>query len=480
MPSSPPSPRAGSAAGRRSCSPARCSCSPSSQTSGELGEADHHLHEVFLGGLVALLFVRSASKGPSPVGAGVALGISAALAYLFTSSGFLILPPLAGVVFLSLLARSPHRLRQALLLSVASASSLAVVAFGAAWLGRLSAADYVRLSGFHVGLHALVALGFSSLLFVIAPLRRLRWLALGTGLVSLATALGLAPGMAAELGRALEHLGRGSAILSIAEESNPLFATELNVQLSLTLVPAVVALLAAAGLHWRSRRSIAWLVPMAGWLALFSVATVAQARFARPLLPIAALTAGLLVQRLNRLQARGRAASFASRLAAAALLVPPPVVMLAYSDDPARFVEGLTPALAWMRTHTPEAGDWADPSKPPAWAVVADWQLGHLITALAERPVLASPFGQTSEAERAAMLAHDILKQSSPEEALRVCRENRLRYLVLYEPVPPPDPPARSLRRKLSAGMAVPGFTPVYVGLPADEGRVARVFELAR
>jgi dolichyl-diphosphooligosaccharide--protein glycosyltransferase len=448
---------------------------------GQFGEADHHLHEAFFGAAIALLFVRAAGGGRhSPLRAGLTLGVVAALPYLFTSSGFLFLPPLAGAVFLTLLVPSPHRLRQTVLFASACASSLVVVALGAAWLGRLGAADYVRLSGFHVGLHAAMLLCFAALLVVLAPVRALRRAALGLGLAALAVASWMGPAIVAEVHRALGHLGRGSAILSVAEESSPLFATDLNLALSQTLVPAVVALLAAAALHWRARRTLAWLVPMAGWLAIFAAATGAQARFARPLTPIAAVLAGVLVQRFMSTRTPGRLAGITARLAAVALLVPPPVVLSAYSDEPARFVQGLAPALAWMRENTPSAGDPTKPSQRPAWAVLAEWQLGHLITALAQRPVLASPFGQTPEAEHAAALARDILKQRSSEEALRTCLEHGLRYLVLYDPAPDPkSAPPLSLRRKLASGAPVPGFRPVYVGQLADQGRIPRIFEIA-
>ena len=101
---------------------------------GQLGEADHHLHEAFFGAVIALLFVRALAGGGSPLKAGLSLGAVAALPYLFTSSGFLFWPPLAGAAFLGLLARPPRRLRQAVVLAAACAASLGVVALGAAWV----------------------------------------------------------------------------------------------------------------------------------------------------------------------------------------------------------------------------------------------------------------------------------------------------------------------------------------------------------
>jgi hypothetical protein len=80
-------------------------------------------------------------------------------------------------------------------------------------------------------------------------------------------------------------------------------------------------------LHARERRRLAWLLPMAGWLASFAVATLAQTRFARPLMPIAAVLAGLLVQRLASRAVSGRLAGVAARLAALSLIVPPPIVL---------------------------------------------------------------------------------------------------------------------------------------------------------
>jgi hypothetical protein len=93
--------------------------------------------------------------------------------------------------------------------------------------------------------------------------------------------------------------------------------------------------------------------------------------------------------------------------------------------------------------------------------------------------VLASPFGQTPEAERAASLADDLLRQRSPEEALRACHEHGLRYLVLYDPLARERKAGEEPAAPAGLGRVGARLHAVYVGSPAAEGRVPRVFEIA-
>ncbi|MBI5542612.1 MAG: hypothetical protein HY901_01895 [Deltaproteobacteria bacterium] len=445
---------------------------------GQLGEADHHLHEAFFAAALALAIASALRPKARCLGWGLALGALAALPYLFTSSGFLFLPPVVAASLWAHLARRPGRWRRALTLSLASASCLAVVALGAWSLGRLGRGDYVRLSGFHVAGHALLlAAACAPLLW--APTRRLRLYAA----VSLSAGMGIfaltASSFMGELTYALVHLGRGSAILSQAVESNPLLSggtSGATIPLAVTLIVALPVLAAALLLAPRGPSAPPWLLPLAGWAAALAALTFAQARFARPLVGVAGVLTGLLLQRA--VASGRRPFVMATRLAALLLVLPPPIALVPTSDEDSRFTQGLLPALACLKTQTADPGGRWDPTQQPEWGVLADWNLGHLVTAFALRPVVASPFGQATEAEEAAAFSRSILQMEDSAEAARLCRARSLRYALVYEPVPKPSGPRRSLRRRLASGEQVPGFRQLCQAPPAD-GRVARVFEIA-
>ena len=442
---------------------------------GQLGEADHHVHEVFFGAALALGFALAVRRRVPALRAGAALGLVAGLPYLFTSSGFLFLPPLAAVALSARLLRRQPRYRVTVVLLAAAAVSLLVVVVAAASMGRLSSSDYYRLSGFHVSLHALL-LAAAGALLLRAPSRRLRLTAL---VASAAGLLAFAPGslgFAGECVRALGHLGRSSAILSEAVESLPLLwdASGFTLQRASTLTLALPLLLAAALLPLRRQPVPAWLTPLAGWFALLLAITLAQSRFTRPLLGVAAVLAGLLAQRAAA-EPRRSASALAARLAAAVLILPPPEALVPSTSE-SRFVQGVEPALAFLRTSTPDPGGLWDPRQAPAWGVLSDWSVGHLIVTRGERPALASPFGQVAEAEAAAEQARAIFHLPDPASAARSCRQRALRYALTYDPLPFSEKPPRTVRGMLARGMVVPGFKQIFVDTQAD--RVTRVFEI--
>ncbi len=447
---------------------------------GQFGEADHHVHEAFFAAALGLALARALRPRVPAAPMGVALGALAGLPYFFTLSGFLFLPV---IVASSLAAHFLHRRgrwRRAATLSFASLSSLAAVALGAAAVGRLGRSDYVRLSGFHVAVHALLLAGACAPL-ALSRVRRFR----AAGLCGLASGLGVfalfARAVAGEAARGLSHLGRGSRILSEALESTPLFRGGLTGETASMAATAIVAVPIAAAavalLVSRQRARVPmWLAPLAGWAAFLSAIAVAQTRFARPAIGACAALVGLLVQRNAKRGTRG-AQALAALVAALFLVLPPPAAFLPFVEDDVEFVEGLAPALAFLRDRTPDPGGLYSPRERPKWAVLADWNLGHLVAALAERPVLASPFGQVAEAEDAVAFVREQLGSEDLPGAARACREKDLRYALVYERPPKADEALRTVRARLAAGGPAPGFRPLFAS-PAANGRVARVFEI--
>jgi hypothetical protein len=170
-----------------------------------------------------------------------------------------------------------------------------------------------------------------------------------------------------------------------------------------------------------------------------------------------------------------RVGSLGARLATAALLIVPPGAL---TPAPAgmRYVEGLRPALSYLRRSTPDPGGLFDPTQRPAWAVLSDWSLGHLIVTLGERPVLASPLGQTPPAEEADLKVRAIFAMTDPPAAARLCRQSDLRYALVYAPLPLPTGPPRTLKGMLLRGAPAKGFKEVFVDQQSD--RIARVYQI--
>ena len=477
---------------------------PDAVVIGEVGEANHHVHELFFGALVPLLFLRALAPARRPLAfaaaAGVAramglargplafaaaAGVAAGLAHLCSSSGFLLLPPLAlSVVAAHFLVR-PRRYRRARALLVASGAALVVVVSGAAWVHRLSAIDYVRLSGFHVVVLACVVL-LAAGLFLRAPGRTRLPLLAGAAAATLVAAA-VKPLAAAAL-LATGHLGRNSQILSQADESRPLFSGGLSsaaesLGFGLVAVPLVVGLLFRGALARRPRAALllGCLLPVLG-------AALLQNRFVRPLGGVLAVAAAVALcealragqQRLPRLVA-----------AAAAIALALPLPGLFEPRAPSRVLTLVQSALDFLREQTPSAGDPWDAAARPAWAVLSPWTIGHLVITLGERPAVATPFGQVAEAEAAVESSLTVFGATDQRRARDRGRAAGARYLLVTpwpggeealedEAGPPEEPGHPRVLAQLREGAADPAFfRELFVSEEQFEGLPAtRIFEL--
>jgi hypothetical protein len=88
------------------------------------------------------------------------------------------------------------------------------------------------------------------------------------------------------------------------------------------------------------------------------------------------------------------------------------------------------PALRWLRTETPSAGDPHDFSADPAYGVLAFWHYGHWLTYVAERANIACPFGNTPRHRQGLDAAHDVLTSRTETQAAAYCRRLGIRYVL--------------------------------------------------
>ncbi|WP_225410497.1 STT3 domain-containing protein [Stigmatella hybrida] len=394
---------------------------PAAVASGALGSADHHVHELTLSALAALLLGRALAQGSPWMGA--AAGLALGLGRMFTTTSFTLVPgmavaiPLAALLVRNTPGAAASRVGLAAGVGLALAQGMAV-----AWFGTLSSLAYYDISLFQ----PLFGLGlFSAGAGVAAFLEhRRRWPLLL--LLAVLCALPLAP----EVSRAFGHLAHQDPLLTIVSESIPLwrdrtFARQLLGALCL-LLP--LGLGVAAVRAWRERDVlIATLV--AATLPLIG-ASLLQARFTQPLLGSGALlTSAGLGWALRQATPRIRHVSYAllGLVGLSFLTSVLPARRAAAPTD-----EGLIRStLAWMRTHTPAPSPAWDTQVPPAYGVVAYFNLGHLLALWAERPAVATPFSQVPEHVQANLAATEVLSAPDDETASAQAQALSARYVLL-------------------------------------------------
>lgn len=394
---------------------------PAAVMAGTLGTADHHVHEPTLAALCALLLGRA--LGQRSVLLGAVTGAVLGLAPLFTTSGFVLLPGLAAslplAAWLSRDTPGPGVGRVGLSMGLGAA---AVLALGVVLFGEPASLTYYGLTSFQPLLALALLAGASGLATLLE--RRRGWL-LQLGL-ALPCALPLVP----ELVRAFQHLLLGDPLLAVVMESIPLwkdpdFAREL---LGPVLLLLPVALVAAGVRLWRERE-VSLAPVFLGALSL-TAASLLQARFTQALVGSAAL---LIASSLGGVLCGLRPLPHRAAVAVLALVGLPllgEAVPLPRSTEPSA-IAPVRSTLTWMREHTPPPSPPWDVRVHPAWGVIAQYDMGHLLVLWAERPAVATPFSQVPVHQLANARAAAVLGATTEEEAYALARELSARYLLL-------------------------------------------------
>jgi asparagine N-glycosylation enzyme membrane subunit Stt3 len=84
----------------------------------------------------------------------------------------------------------------------------------------------------------------------------------------------------------------------------------------------------------------------------------------------------------------------------------------------------------WLAEHSPPTAGFWDASARPEYGVLAAWGDGHVLRYVAQRPVVQDNFGDDVGVRNFA-LAEAYFAQESEEQALRIARELRVRYVLV-------------------------------------------------
>ncbi len=410
------------------------SLSPAHVAYTSLGRPDQHAAEILLALAVLGAFVQCLRQDRSERRALAVLGVALALSFWnWQGSG-------VTLAVLGLFTAAWHVLgdgagrrasARALALGAGAASTLLAVSLTLTEPSALRDLGGKGVTAFHVLLAA--ATGAYGALLWIAVARRaergvLRRLVEAASAAALTGGLLLAIGASGGMRTNLDALLAGHRWYEAIAEFQPLTTARdpWGVLRDVTMTTGLMLLCAPLGLaalreRWRSeeRSGLAFL---AIWGATFLAFALARTRFALYLSAPLALWVGAGLEWAARRAGAARLGAATPVAAAVALCVPSSGFIAA--SHPVKGVDETHPALAWL------AGM---PPAPGREAVLADWDLGHIVQYFARRPVLTSPFG-VDGGERAMEDAARFYLSRDDDRAEAVLRERRIGYLLVESP----------------------------------------------
>jgi len=288
-----------------------------------------------------------------------------------------------------------------------------------AWAGSF---DYYALSLFQPAVF--LAFAASLLALRVLPLRLA-----ATALALLLLAVFALETPRAAVMRAFAYLFTTESQISTVYESTPLFAQGPGFAVA-WLSPWIFAWPLVAIFAIRTARSPGR-VCVATSLLLMSALALLQLRFA-PLLavPFAIALAG----GLDRAVARYREGAMVTVAATAALLATLwPTVAPSLEPQPvalphlARSLDG----LLWLRDVPPATSHYLDPVERPEYGVLSAWVWGHWITAIAHKPGVASPLGQSDTNLDGVRRSARVLLAKTEREGAEIADSLGVRFLFL-------------------------------------------------
>jgi len=301
-----------------------------------------------------------------------------------------------------------------------------------------------------------------------------RWRALaasrarrGLGALAIAVAVGASsllawPGLAAGAVEAIGWLAKAEEFQRAVVESKPLFWTTGHFSLMpalsyLSAFVVLVPLALVAGVAEALRRTGAaalWL--FLAWTAVLFAVTCLQARFFNSFSVALALLLALSLRALYRIAIerlgagcprRGRrqrtraAVATALGVALLALLAPAwslyaPLFSTLGGGGSRTLLKGevferfaSSETAQWIRENTPPTSGWLDPTRAPEYAVLASWDLGHLIEYVARRPTPVDNFGDDLGGENFARV-QEYFRAAEPR-AVEILERLGARYVVV-------------------------------------------------
>ncbi|MBI2412260.1 MAG: hypothetical protein HYV24_03525 [Deltaproteobacteria bacterium] len=185
---------------------------------------------------------------------------------------------------------------------------------------------------------------------------------------------------------------------------------------------------------WRRISAAALFFVFAGW-ALLAV-TLVNGRYENVYTLIVAATGGVFLNSIGgfvEARIKGASGKTAGTIAVAVLIVIGLLPSLSFykglsHTGPFLIAGDLEDTLFWVRHNTPPTSNYLEPQKKPEYAVLAQWEFGGWIEAVAQRPSVATVMGTETHGMKESAgfyLADD------EREFLKILDDNGVKYFIL-------------------------------------------------
>lgn len=428
-----------------------------------LGRPDHHVAVVFFAATLTAVavWIPMLATRRATVAASLLLGILLHLA-LMTWVGailFVFILMAHGAISQLLASGEGRRLQRATIAAslppLLAAVFIAPTALTSYW-ARNGILAWEALSAFHV--ITLVCGGIGLLIFGQAArwlhANRHRRIRLVMTLVTIAVALGLGIQLAAgtpfgaRFTEAMGWMGKVDPLFRYCVESAPLslVAARENFTWLVFAFPLLLGWLLFRAQSYE-RKSQAWLFVV--WTLAFGAAAIRQERFCDVLSLFAATLIAIFIAgcvRLGRislmvLTLRTRGWHFIPLVSLGLvlffILAGPTLGWIdRYARSAPRYsLESAYELGRWFAAHTEPTAGYLDNSITPEYGVLAGWDFGHVLSAIARRPNIANNFIGWHENREANLAPYRFFASRNPAEAMALLDHYRVRYVIVREPL---------------------------------------------
>ncbi len=430
--------------------------------SGMVGRPDNELIEPFWAALLFYMYTLcnrerapdSGDSGPlKDAVLGVATGAVASLALLYWRGALLWWAIIAAHAALSLLYRGLRRggtnQRLWLTTTIAFASAAAFISlvniikpWGLTGGMRFNIVSWFHAVSAFIAAAGLFAAGLMAYLKEKRGLSTAASFALGAVLflVLLVVTAAIAPGYFRGILQGAAVVGGENKWTSTIAQYRPLFKDasgrfSLSAPIESSTLLLFAAPLALIHLALRKRNEAASFFVFSGWALL--LLTVINGRYENVFALTVSVSGAVLLGFVYRLMSRGASAKAWGAAVTAAVLAGLLMPSLSFYRTLPLYspfiVKGdLEESLLWIRDNTPATSHYYEPMRRPEYGVMARWEYGGWISAIAKRPAIATIYGIETHGMKESA---EMFLATDNEKFLGILDENHARYLILSKSI---------------------------------------------